>query len=73
MNTSPSRQEPYDPARRKMWDPSPQTEPDLFSDVDIRKEIRYLRSLNRRHGEATLRTLAIVRLVRILAERNTAG
>ena len=59
----------YDPRTRRTWEPSPQTEPELFSPADIKAEIRHLRRLNRSFGEHTLRTLAIVKLTRVLAER----
>ena len=62
----------YNPHNVRIWDPTPQTAPEQFSDADIRKEIRYLRSTNRRYGQNTLRTLAIVKLLNVLAVRKAA-
>ena len=62
----------YNPRNVRVWDPTPQTSPELFDDADLMKEIRYLRATNRRHGEHTLRTLAIVRLTTELARRKAA-
>jgi hypothetical protein len=61
----------YEPGRSRVGEPTPQTDPDQFSADDIKAEIRYLRRLNRKYGEHTLRTLAIVRLTTTLATRQS--
>lgn len=59
----------YTPGCSRVGEPTPQTEPDQFSVDDIKAEIRYLRRLNRKYGEHTLRTIAIVQLTTVLTTR----
>lgn len=54
----------YSPSEARIGGPSPQTAPELFSVEDLRAEIKYLQSANRRYGVHPLRTLAILKLER---------
>jgi hypothetical protein len=62
----------YNPLTRRVGEPSPQTDPDLFDDDDIRKEIRYLLATNKRYGSHPLRTSAYLRLQAVLDARHPA-
>lgn len=59
----------YRPHLRKVGDPSPQTDPALFTDNEIQAEIKYLIGLNKRHGSHPLRTAAYMKLAEVLAGR----
>jgi len=59
----------YIPGRARIGDPTPQTDPDLFTDAEIRAEIKYLIRTNKRLGSHPLRTLAYLKLERVLTER----
>lgn len=63
----------YKPGHARFGEPTPQSDPDLFSDEDIRAEISYLLGLNRRHGSHHLRTMAYARLLGVLADRHKAS
>ena len=62
----------YVPSRRRVGEAGPQTSPELFTDDDIRAEIKYLLGLNKRHGSHPLRTAACTRLTAVLASRREA-
>jgi len=62
----------YVPGRARHGEPTPQTDPDLFSVDEIRAEIRHLSALDRRYGPHTLRALARVRLTNEIARRLAA-
>lgn len=63
----------YVPGSARWGEPTPQTDPDLFSVEDLRAEMRHLSRLDRRHGTHTLRVLARVRLSVEVARRLSAG
>jgi hypothetical protein len=59
---------PY--SRRLINDLSPQTNPERFSDADLRKEIKMLINMNKRYGSHVLRTAAYLRLAQFIEDRN---
>jgi len=59
----------YIPGRARYGEPTPQTDPALFTIDEIRAEIRHLSALDRRHGPHTLRVLARVTLMNEVARR----
>lgn len=63
------RQATYRPGYARVGDATPQTHPDLFTDEEIRAEIRYLMALNKRHGTHVLRVKAYTALFAVLAKR----
>ena len=48
---------------------TPQSHPELFTDAEIRAEIKYLLRLNKRYGTHILRVNAYLKLDQVLAER----
>lgn len=50
-------------------EPTPQTDPDLFTDAEIRSEISYLLRLNKRYGTHLLRVEAYLKLAEVLRSR----
>lgn len=58
------------PQNAKVGEPTPQTDPDMFDTADIKAEIRYLLSLNRKHGTLSLRVAGIAKLRAELAARS---
>ncbi len=66
---TPAGRSDYRPGRVRVGDPSPQTDPDLFSTEDLRAEIRYLATLDKRYGPHTLRALARLRLAAEIGKR----
>jgi hypothetical protein len=52
--------------------PTPQTDPDLFTDDQLRAEIRHLAGIDKRHGAHHLRAMARLALTRELAQRSAA-
>jgi len=60
---------PYVPGTARYGEPTPQTDPDLFSVDELRAEIRYLSFVDRKFGPHTLRALARVRLMAEIARR----
>ena len=67
--TYPAGRSAYKPGRGRVGDPSPQTDPDLFSTEDLRAEIRYLTTLDRRYGSHHLRAMARLRLAAEIGKR----
>ncbi len=65
----PTGRSDYSPARARVGDPSPQTDPDAFSSEDILAEIKYLMRANEKYGEHPLRTTTYLRLMRVLQDR----
>lgn len=63
----------YNPATRRGGDATPQSEPELFTDADIMKEVRYLIRTNKRHGEHPLRTAAYMRMLAFIADRKAGN
>lgn len=59
----------YRPGASRIGEATPQTDPDLFSTEDIRAEIRYLITADRRYGAHHLRALARLRLATEIAGR----
>lgn len=59
----------YVPGMALFGEPTPQTDPHLFTDDEIRAEIRYLVRLDQRYGAHHLRALARVRLTNEIASR----
>jgi hypothetical protein len=67
--TDKNRSQVYKPGIAMMWEATPQTNPYLFTDDEIRAEIKYLIRLDRRFGPHHLRTMAYTRLMKVLSER----
>ena len=65
----PKGRSDYKPGQSRMGEPTPQSDPDLFSSEDILAEIKYLMKLNKQYGSHELRTMAYLKLERILKER----
>ena len=66
----------YKPGRARVGEPTPQSDPDLFTDAEIRLEIKYLLGLNKRYGTHPLRVAAYLKLDDVLRSRvspNTIG
>ena len=63
--------EPYRPGHARIGEPTPQSDPDKFTDAEIRAEIRYLLRLNKRYGTHPLRVAAYARLDEVLRTRAT--
>ncbi len=63
----------YRPGTARIGEPTPQTHPELFTDVEIKAEIRYLLRLNKRYGTHILRVNAYLKLDDVLRERAAAG
>jgi len=61
----------YIPGRARVGEPTPQSDPDLFSDAEILAEVKYLIRTNKRFGSHPLRTIAYTRLLHILEQRKT--
>jgi hypothetical protein len=60
----------YVPGNARIGEPTPQTDPDLFTDAELKAEIRYLARLDKRYGVGCgLRALARVSLFAELAKR----
>jgi hypothetical protein len=59
----------YRPGFARVGEPTPQTDPDLFTTDELTAEIRYLMAANRRYGSNALRTLAYIKLAKIRAQR----
>ena len=59
----------YKPGRTRVGEPTPQSDPDLFSDDEIKAEIKYLLGLNKRYGTHPLRVGAYLKLDAVLVER----
>ena len=68
--TFPTGRSSYTPGRARIGDPTPQSDPDLFSAEDIRAEIRYLATLDRRYGAHHLRAMARLQLASEIARRS---
>lgn len=52
----------YVPGNARIGEPTPQTDPDLFTPAEVRAKLRYLVSLDRRYGPHPLRALARLEL-----------
>jgi hypothetical protein len=64
----------YVPGRALMSEDTPQTAPELFSDDEILGEIKYLIRMNARLGSNPLRTMAYLKLQKVLeTRRETEG
>lgn len=61
----------YDPVRRRVGEPSPQTDPDRFSTADLKAEARHLRRLQKAHGWHPLRAEVITRLAKEIRHRES--
>lgn len=59
----------YVPGMARYGEPTPQTDPDLFDDNEIRAEIDYLLSIDKRYGDHPLRAAARLRLFGELVHR----
>jgi hypothetical protein len=62
----------YKPGRTLVGEPTPQSDPDLFTDDEIKAEIRYLLGLNRRYGTHVLRVEAYLKLDAVLIARGAS-
>ena len=58
---------PY--SRRTFSDVDPQRNPELFSDVDLMKEVRMLLRMNKKYGSHVLRTVAYTKLTQFIEDR----
>jgi hypothetical protein len=65
----PTGRSSYKPGKARMGEPTPQSDPELFSNEDITAEVKYLLALNKRYGTHHLRVAAYVSLLSILAQR----
>lgn len=68
--TIPTGRSSYRPGHARFGEATPQSDPDLFSDEDIRAEVSYLLRLNAKHGSHHLRVQAYAKLLSILADRH---
>lgn len=59
----------YKPGRSRVGEATPQSHPDLFTDAEIRAEVRYLLGLNKRYGTHVLRVKAYLTLLDVLKAR----
>lgn len=59
----------YRPGHAMVGEATPQSHPELFTDAEIRAEIKYLLRLNKRYGTHILRVNAYLKLDQVLAER----
>lgn len=59
----------YRPGYARVGEPTPQSDPDMFTVAEIKAEIRHLRKLNDRLGEHPLRTAAALKLAMIVHGR----
>lgn len=69
----PSGRSSYEPGRARVGEPTPQTAPGKFSSEDILAEIKYLIAGNRQWGSNELRTMAYMKLMKILSDRGYTG
>lgn len=69
MSGYPQGRSAYRPGHARTHEPTPQTDPDLFSVEDIRAEIRYLTRLDKRYGAHHLRALRRLELTAVIASR----
>ena len=60
---------PYVPGAARIGEPTPQTDPDLFTAAELRAEVRYLARLCKRYGTHPLRASARLALHAELAKR----
>jgi hypothetical protein len=65
----PTGRSDYNPRRVRVGAPNPQRDPDKFSVEDLKAEIRYLETLDRKFGANALRALARNKLRREIAKR----
>lgn len=61
----------YRPGYALVGEATPQSHPELFTDAEIRAEIRYLMGLNKRCGTHPLRTAAYLNLGKVLKDRGS--
>ena len=59
----------YRPGYARVGEATPQTDPDLFTDKEIKAEIKYLLRLNKRYGTHPLRVKAYLDLEDVLRQR----
>lgn len=63
----------YVPGMALVGGATPQSDPSLFTDAEIRAEIKYLLRLNKRYGTHVLRVQAYLKLEAVLKERAAAA
>lgn len=63
----------YVPGKSRMGEPTPQSDPELFSDAELLAEVKYLLGLNKRYGSHYLRTSAYAKLLGILTARKAGA
>lgn len=68
----PTGRSSYKPGHARMGDPTPQSDPNLFSEEDIKAEIKHLERLDKRLGQHPLRVQARMRLWREIGRRRGA-
>lgn len=61
---------PY--SRRTVNDVDPQRNPELFSDEDLKREIKMLLGMNKRYGTHVLRVAAYTKLAQFIEDRNAS-
>lgn len=59
----------YRPGMARVGEATPQSDPEQFTDDEIRAEIQYLLRLNKRHGTHLLRVQAYLALEDVLRAR----
>jgi len=61
----------YRPGMARVGEATPQSDPDLFTDAEVRAEIKYLLGLNKRYGTHVLRVQAYLKLLDVLKARQS--
>ena len=64
------RPDAYRPGMALVGEATPQSNPELFTDAEIRAEIKYLLKLNKRYGTHILRVNAYLALEDVLRSRS---
>lgn len=64
-----TRHAAYQPGKARVGEPTPQTDPDKFSDDEIMAEVKYLMKLNRQYGSNPIRTMKYMDLMQYLKKR----
>lgn len=61
---------PY--SQRTVNDVDPQRNPELFSDEDLKREIKMLLGMNKRYGTHVLRVAAYLKIAKFIEDRNAS-
>jgi hypothetical protein len=66
---TPTGRSDYKPGMSRVGEPTPQSDPDMFSSEDLLAEAKYLLKMNEKYGSHELRTMAVTKLIRIITDR----